>query len=308
MSEIKRRDFLKIVGISGVAASGLISAPILFGRNMPVMNPAIDLAVVQNGDPAALVSKAIEMLGGIERFVKKGNKVIVKPNIGWDRVPEQAATTNPEIVAEVIRLCKKAGASKISVFDNTCNQARRCYARSQIGKMSKLAGADVSFMYKQKYQKVSIPDGKELKSWEIYRDVLQADVIINIPIAKHHSLSKVTLGMKNIMGVIGGNRGKIHNHFNEKITDLNTIIKPQLTIIDAVRILLRNGPQGGNLKDVKQVNTVIAGVDVVAVDAYGATLFGHKPEQLGFLQEASGRGLGVMDLNRLKIEKVDLKA
>ena len=305
MSKITRREFIKIAGLSTAAATGVFPALPLIGSNEQPALP-MDLAVVQDGEPAAMVRKAVEMLGGMSKFVKKGQTVVVKPNIGWDRVPEQAATTNPDVVAEVVRLCKEAGAAKVMVFDNTCNQARRCYRRSQIQQKAKQAGASVSFMYKQKFQKVTIPKGVAIKSWEIYRDALKADVLINVPIAKHHSLCKVTLGMKNIMGLIGGNRGKIHNHFAQKITDLNTIIRPQLTILDAVRILLRNGPQGGNLSDVKRMNMIIAGVDVVAVDAFGATLFGHKPEQIGFLREAHSRGLGELYLSKLKIEKVKL--
>ena len=305
MSLIDRREFIKIAGLTGAAMSGLVKIPDLFAQNESIVSP-IDLAVVQNGDPASLVRKAIDVLGGIEKFVKQGNVVVVKPNIGWDRAPEQAATTNPEVVAEIVKLCKKAGAKKVMVFDRTCNQAKRCYARSQIEKMAKAAGADVSHIYKQKFQKIQIPDGKELKSWEIYRDAIKADVLINVPIAKHHSISRVTLGMKNLMGVIGGNRGKIHTHFDVKIVDLNTVIKPHLTILDAIRILERNGPQGGSLNDVKTMNTIIAGVDPVAVDAYGATLFDLKPEQLGFLNEAHARGLGNMDLTKIKIEQVNL--
>ncbi|HDP99181.1 MAG TPA: DUF362 domain-containing protein [bacterium] len=302
---MNRRDFIKLTGLSTVAFSGFVNMPQLIGKVTDEAMP-LDLAVVQNSDPASLIRKAVEMLGGMSRFVKKGNTVLVKPNIGWDRAPEQAANTNPEVVAEVIRLCRKAGAAKVMVFDNPCNEARRCYRRSQIEEAAKAAGADVSFMYQQKYQKTKIPQAKMLTSWEIYRDALQADVMINVPIAKHHSLSRVTLGMKNLMGVIGGNRGALHNHFDVKIVDLNTLIKPQLTIIDAVRILLRNGPQGGNLNDVKTINTVIAGVDPVATDAFGATLFDLVPEKLGFLREAHARGLGEIDLSRLKIEHVNL--
>ncbi len=307
MNSIDRRKFLKIAGMAGVAVSGMIESPFLFGAEKNAKS-GLDLAVVQKGDPAALVQKAIEMMGGISRFVKKGNKVVVKPNIGWDRVPEQAATTNPEVVAEIIRLCKQAGASKITVFDRTCNQAKRCYLRSNIEKAATEAGADVTHIYEQKFQKVNIPNGKELKSWEFYRDALEADVFINVPIAKHHSMSRVTLGMKNIMGVIGENRGKIHNNFDVKIVDLNLVIKPQLTILDAVRVLMNNGPTGGNLNDVKTMNMIVAGVDPVAVDTFGATLFGLKPTELGFLVEAQSRGLGKMDLNALKIERVNLKS
>ncbi len=307
MNLMNRRKFLKIAGIAGIASSSMIPFPILKAAEQQTKS-ALDLAVVTNADPAAMVRKAVDMLGGISKFVKKGNIVVVKPNIGWDRVPEQAATTNPDVVAEIVRLCLKAGAAKVQVFDRTCNQAKRCYLRSEIEKAAKDAGADVSHIYEQKFQNVAIPQGKELQSWEFYQDALKADVFINVPIAKHHSLSRVTLGLKNIMGIIGDNRGKIHNRFDVKIVDLNTVIKPQLTIIDAVRVLMDNGPQGGNLNDVKEMNTIIAGIDPVAVDAYGATLFDLKPGDLAFLKEAHSRGLGVMDLEKLKIEKVNLKA
>lgn len=298
---------MKLTGLAGCAMTGIGNLPFLLGSDS-LSSSSLDLAIVQNSDPATLVQKAVDMLGGISKFVKKGDVVVVKPNIGWDRVPEQAATTNPKVVAEIVRLCKKAGASKVKIFDRTCNQARRCYNRSKIEQMANQAGAEVSHVYNQKFQKVSIPNGKELKSWEFYQDVLKADVFINVPIAKHHSLSRVTLGLKNMMGVIGGNRGKIHYHFDIKIVDLNTVIEPQITILDAVRVLMNNGPQGGNLNDVKEMNTIIAGVDPVSVDAYGATLFGLKPEDLSFLQEAQSRGLGRIDLKALRIERVDLKS
>ncbi len=306
MKKMERREFLKIAGLAGLALTGV--GKVGLAASTTQSGSPVDLAVIQNSDPAAMVRKALDVLGGISRFVKKGQVVVVKPNIGWDRVPEQAATTNPEVVAEIVRLCLNAGAARVKVFDKTCNQARRCYQRSQIEQAASAAGAEVSHIYTQKFQKVAISQGQELKSWEFYRDALEADVFINVPIAKHHSLSRVTLGLKNIMGVIGENRGHIHNRFDVKIVDLNTVIKPQLTILDAVRVLMNNGPQGGNLNDVKQMNTIIAGVDPVAVDAYGATLFGLNPENLGFLQEAQRRKLGRLDLRKLKIEKVNLKA
>ncbi len=305
MSKMNRRDFIKIAGVTGVGLSGLVDVADVFGQKRTVSSSP-DVAIVQNGEPAALVQKVVDMLGGMTKFVKKGDVVVVKPNIGWDRTPEQAANTNPEVVAEIVRLCKKAGAKKVQIFDRTCNQARRCYARSQIEKMARQAGADVSHIYEQKFQKVKISDGKMIDSWEFYRDALKADVFINVPIAKHHSLSRVTLGLKNMMGILGGNRGKLHNRFDVKIVDINTVVKPQLTIIDAVRILTNNGPQGGSLDDVKRMDTIIAGVDPVAVDAYGATLFDIDPKQLGFLVVAQARGLGNMDLSSMKIEKVNL--
>ena len=308
---MRRRDFIKKGLQLGSATLGALSLNVpemLFADEKNEMKLPQDLVMVKNGSPAELVGKAFDMFGGISRFVKKGDTVVVKPNIGWARRPEQAADTNPEIVAEIVRLCDKAGASKIMVFDNTCNETKRCYRLSGIEKAAKEAGAKVNYMFPQKFKKVRIPKGKVLNAWEFYSDVLDADVYINVPIAKHHSLSKVTLGLKNTMGIIGGNRGAIHSNFDQKLADLNTVIRPNITIIDAVRVLLRNGPQGGNLNDVKEMNTLIAGVDPVAVDSFGATLFNLKGTDLGYIRAAHELGLGEIDLDKLKIATVDLSA
>ena len=203
-------------------------------------------------------------------------------------------------------VCWPPTASKIKVFDHTCNDAKRCYKLSGIKQAAKQAGADVSYVYKQKFKKVKIPNGKILKSWEFYSDVLKADVYINVPIAKHHSLAKITMSLKNTMGILGGKRGQIHNNFDQKLADLNTVIRPQLVILDATRILLRNGPQGGNLNDVKILDTIIAGTDPVAIDSLGATLFGMEGSELGYIQQAYNLGLGEINLKKLKIETVNM--
>ncbi len=304
MSQMTRRNFLSTLS---AGAYGLANLPLFLslpGTAVTAENPLLDLAVVKNGTPAQMVRKVVEMLGGMSKFVKKGQSVIVKPNIGWDRRPEQAANTNPEVVVEIIKLCQEAGASKITVFDRSATVAQRTYKNSGIEEAAEKAGAKVRHVLESRFMNLPIPQGQAIKSWEFYKDVLEADVLINVPIAKHHSLSKVTLGMKNLMGVIGGDRGQIHNGFPEKITDINTIIKPQLTILDAVRILTQNGPQGGNPNDVKTMNTIIAGTNTVTVDALGATLFGLKPIELDFLRIANKRGLGEIDLNKLKIKEV----
>ena len=293
------------------------SAALSFGlMNIPLINSNLHshqkksgkstIVEVKHGSPREMVQKAVEALGGIGRFVKKGDVVVVKPNIGWARRPEQAANTNPEVVAEVVKLCNAAGASKVKVFDNTCNNAKKCYKLSGIEEAAKAEGAQVRYIYEQKFKKIKIPNGIILKSWEFYSDVLKADVFINIPIIKHHSLAQITMGFKNIMGVIGGNRGEIHNNFDQKLIDLNTIIKPQLTILDGINVLMRNGPVGGNINDVEHKNTIIAGTDQVAVDALGASLFGIEANTLGYLQEAYKRGFGEIDLNNVIIKKVAL--
>jgi uncharacterized protein (DUF362 family) len=235
---------------------------------------------------------------------------VVKPNIAWDRVPEQGATTNPDIVGEVVRMALEAGAKKVRVFDFTLNEPRRCYKRTGIEQAARQAGAEVTFVSERKFKSTAFPEGERIKSWEIYEDVLEADRLINVPAAKHHSVpdAGVSLGMKNLMGIIGGNRGQFHRDFAPKITDLNARIRPDLVILDAFRVLTRNGPSGGNLSDVSLRKTVIAGTDPVAVDAYGATLFNLKPDRIPFLVEARRRGLGENDLRRVSVRTVTLGA
>jgi len=172
----------------------------------------------------------------LQRFINKDDVVVIKPNIGWDRAPEYAANTNPDLVKAIVKECYNIGAKTVKIFDRTCNNKQRCYKNSKIQSKAEDAGADVSHMRKNKYVDVSIKDGKELSNWEIYKDYVEADKVINVPIAKHHSLSKVSLGLKNLMGVMGGNRGSIHSGFNEKLIDIDKEILPTLTIIDAYRI------------------------------------------------------------------------
>lgn len=302
MGKLNRRQFIKKSVKLSAAIYGATHLPPWLAASTVANNASNELVVAKNGTPGAMVRQVVEGLGGMSRFVQQGQSVIVKPNIGWDRRPEQAANTNPEVVAEVVRLCLEAGASKVTVFDRTCNVARRTYKNSGIKQAAEDAGAKVRYVLRQKFKKIEIPEGKILKSWEFYEDALKADVLINVPVAKHHSLSRVSLSMKNLMGILGGERGKLHNNFPEKITDINTLVKPQLNILDAIRVLVKNGPQGGNLADVKTLNTVVAGVNTVTVDAYGATLFGLKPQELGFLQAAHQRGLGEIDIKKLQIK------
>ena len=299
---MNRRQFIQRSSAIGIGLGTLSSLSL----DVMAQNPFPDVIIVKEGEPAQLVQKAVEELGGMQRFVKKGQTVLIKPNIAWDRNPEQAANTNPEAVAQVVRLCLAAGADKVRVLDRTCNQARRCYNRSGIEEAAKKAGAQVRHIIDLRFDELSFPKGEMIKSWPVYRDALDADVIINMPIIKHHSISGVTAGLKNIMGLLGGERGDLHKHFNTKIVDINTEIVPALTIADAYRILLRNGPSGGNLADVKLTKTVIAGVDRVAVDAQAVQLLGLDPMSLDYLQIAEKRGLGILDPGKVKVKSVTL--
>jgi uncharacterized protein (DUF362 family) len=304
-SAMNRREFIDRSARFAAMAAVLPNVPTLFPEAVPPR-----LVVAKNGTPGEMVRRAVAELGGMGRFVKHGDVVVVKPNMSWDRVPEQGATTNPEVVREVVKLCLEAGAKKVKVFDSTLNEPRRCYKRSGIQKAAEEAGADVQFVMDRKFKTAAFPMGDVIKSWELYEDVLDADRLINVPAAKHHSVPEagISLGMKNLMGLIGGNRGQYHRNFAKKIVDLSTRIKPDLVILDAYRVLLRNGPSGGNLADVVLMKNLIAGADPVAVDSYGATLFNLQPEKIPFLIEAKQRGLGENILKNVTTRVVTLTA
>lgn len=297
---MERRRFLKIAAAAGAS----LAVPGSLARLAEAAAPP-DLAVAHGSSPAAITKAAIDALGGITRFIKRGDVVVVKPNIAWDRVPEQAGDTNPEVVAAVVRLCFEAGAKKVNVFDRTVNDARRCYVQSGIEPAAKAAGAEVSHVDERKFRDMEIRGGA-LKTWPLYTEVFEADKVINVPIAKHHGLAKLTLSMKNWMGIMGGSRRIIHQKLDESLVDIATKVKPTLTVLDAVRILTDNGPQGGDLKDVKKLDTVVAGIDQVAIDSYGATLFGMQGKDLGYVRIGAQRGLGQMDLAKLRIRKLQV--
>ncbi|MBP7737909.1 MAG: DUF362 domain-containing protein [Spirochaetes bacterium] len=312
-SRSSRKDFLRAIAafigsiplISGIVLPyRALAAEKLKPRPRRQVKTLYDLAVVSGDSPAAMVRKAVETLGGIDRFVHSGDIVVVKPNIGWDREPKYAANTNPELLAALIRLCYAAGAKKVKVFDNTCNAAVMCYANSGIAEAVKKAGGHISHINKNKFMAGSFPEGSPMKSWPIYRDAVECDCFINVPIAKHHGLARLTLSMKNLMGVCGGNRGEIHRNIDEKLADLTGFINPDLTVIDAYRILLRNGPSGGNLKDVKLAKTVIAGTDPVLADAYAATLFDIDPQDIGYIKIGEEKKLGTLDIAKAAIKKL----
>jgi len=260
------------------------------------------LAQVTGEDPSLITKEAVAILGGMSRFVSKGDKVLVKPNIGWDRTPQLGACTNPDVVKALVEMCFEAGAKEVKVMDNPCNPARRTYVRSGISQAAKDAGANVPYPNDHKLKKIAL-NGQHLKEWEIYSDFVETDKIINVPATKHHSLSRVTLGMKNWLGACGGNRNQLHQGLDFAMVDLAAFFKPTLTLLDAYRVLFRNGPQGGRLSDVKEHKTVVAGVDYVAIDALGSTFLDVDPAELPFLKIARERGLGESDLEKLNIEK-----
>ena len=300
---LTRRQFIKgslvlmaapgiVIPPSGVHSAGLEQAKVP------------EISISEGGDPFATTVSCIEKLGGMSAFMSRGDSVLLKPNIGWDRRVEQGANTHPEVVRAVGEMCLEAGAGRVVILDRTCNDARRSYRNSGMQDMVKnLSDRRISldFVRENRFLKTDIPRGVVIKKWPLYEEALKADVIINIPVAKHHSISRLTLGMKNLMGLMGGNRGLFHSGIGQKLADLTSVLEPGLTVLDATRIMVRNGPTGGRLEDVKILNRVAASSDPVAIDAYGATLFGVAPGDLSFVTAAYRMGLGEMDLKKVRI-------
>ncbi len=306
MTGMDRREFVRRSLRTALTAAALGGVPVLDlwprGALAAPAGPAV--AVRRGKDVPALVRQTLAALGGMGAFVRVGETVVVKPNIGWDRTPELAANTHPLVVRTVVELCLEAGAKKVLVFDRSANDPRRCYVQSGIQEAVEGLRSNrvsVEHMERRAYQDLDIRDGVELKRWSFYRPALEADRFINLPIAKHHSITKLTLGMKNVMGVIGGNRGMLHRTIEESLADLNGVVQSDLTLIDATRILVANGPQGGRLEDVQAADTLIASADIVAADSYASTLFGYRPQEIPTLVTAARRGLGEIDLAKVRM-------
>lgn len=332
---VNRREFLRTISLSG---AGLYLAgcsrnpdsvlPTPFSESVTKAAPAslkqspdesttanntepvfgdVYLSVVRGENPGEMARRAVAALGGIERFISSGANVIIKPNICTDYYSyEYAATTNPEVVAALVSLCLGAGAKRVRVMDNPFGgTAKSAYRRSGIEESVSAVGGEMEVMNSNKFRSNNIPDGVDIKEWKFYQDILDADAIINVPIAKHHGTTGLTLGCKNLMGTIL-NRGQIHSNIDQRIADLVSRIRPTLTVIDGVRTLMQNGPTGGNLDDVKMSNTVIASADVVSADSYAATLFDKSGMDIGYIRAAASMGLGTMDLNSVKIEEFSL--
>lgn len=313
----RREAMLQLLRAGGVAAAASAAAWWLSTRSTRPMPAAAEqgrrdhrvagdaalpqMSVVQNGEPAALVQRALADLGGMGRFIARNDVVVLKPNIAWDRTPEQAANTNPDLVAEVVRQCWQAGARRVIVSDVSCNEPRRCYQRSGIQAAARAAGAEVILPDADAFREVEI-GGVVLKTWPVLTPFLEADKLINLPIAKHHSLTGATLGMKNWFGILGGQRNRLHQQIHQSLADLAAFMLPTLTLMDCYRVLLRNGPTGGALEDVELKKTVIASTDPVALDSYVAQAYWHLDAgHLPYLGMAAERGLGSTAFDRLRV-------
>ena len=263
------------------------------------------LAVVHGKDAERMVRAAIEKIGGMGRFVSAGEKILLKPNAAWDRQPEQAANTNPAVVAAVVKLCLEAKASEVWVTDVSVNDPYRCFARSGIEDAVKRAGGKIRLTAENDFVLTDLK-GESLKVWPVSAFYHQADKLINLPVVKHHSLSKCTMAMKNLYGSLGGQRNRLHQDINTSIADLASAIRPTLTVMDATRVLRRNGPTGGNVSDVSVEDTVIAGVDVVAIESYGLRFLDLKVADIPFITMAEKRGIGISDWKSLNVAEINI--
>jgi uncharacterized protein (DUF362 family) len=312
-NHVTRRQFMRLAVAAGIGAalascagSGEDATRTAVARSQPA--PVGDnayLAVARGQEPRTMTLAALSAIGGIERFVRAGADVIVKPNICVDyRSYEYGATTNPEVVAALVELCLGAGAKRVRVMDTPLGgSAQSAYVGSGIDEAVRAAGGTMEVMNSAKFRKVDIPEGRDLSNWEVYQDILAADVLIDVPVAKHHSLARLSLAGKNLLGVIS-RPSQIHANLGQRTADLVSLIRPTLTVVDAVRTLMAHGPTGGNLDDVRLTNTVIASHDIVAADAYAATLFDLSGSDISYVRAAADMGLGTLDLERIKIEEI----
>ena len=315
MRPISRRDFIKLSSAAAAGAALLAAgcapkaspAPKASGEPVGPTGDQAYLAVAHGSDPAAITKAAIAALGGIERFVKSGMNVIIKPNICVDyHPPEYAVTTNPVVVATLVTLCLGAGAKRVRVMDQPLGgTAESAYAQSGIGAAVKAAGGEMEIMSPIKFSRIPIPDGKDLKAVQIYKDIMDADLVINVPIPKHHSLARLTLGSKNLLGVMM-DPNSMHQNLGQRIADLISVVRPALTVVDAYRILVNHGPTGGSLNDVKQTDMVIASHDILTADAYAATLFGLTGADIPYIKAAADMGLGRLDYKSVKLVEVNV--
>lgn len=299
-----RREALATLALAAPAALGAVSS-LLVDAAEAGQAAAPDLAVMHGADIKAATRQAIAALGSMKRFVARGDVVFVKPNIGFPRVPAQGANTHPDVVVAVVEMCFEAGAKLVRVGDHSLDLPERCYRRSGTQAAAEQAGARVDLPDPSRFRRMPLK-GEFVGEWEVWTDAVEADKLINVPVAKHHSLSRMTAGMKNWLGLLSGERALLHARINFTIADLAQFFQPDLTVLDASRILIRNGPEGGSLADVQQTDLVAASADPVAIDAFAATLLGLAPNDVGFIRTAQSRGLGRTDLDRMRIAKRDL--
>jgi uncharacterized protein (DUF362 family) len=259
------------------------------------------LATACGGGPTANLRQALSALGGIGAFVNPGERVAIKPNCAWDRKPEQAANTDPELIGELVRQCFSAGATSVTVLDNSCHDPGRAFTRSGIEAAARDAGGSIAHQRSTGTVRLDL-GGTALGPWEVLKPIVEADRVINVPVVKHHSLSRATLGMKNWFGALVGRRPNLHQRISQVCAELGAAFRPTLTVIDATRILTSGGPTGGSLALVNPADCIAAATDPVAADAWGAGLLDLGPDQLPHIAIAARLGLGTADWKSVSVE------
>ena len=307
---MNRREFFKRSILTG-AASGVALTGANFKKIVAAIAPQVkgpyDLVAVKGGEPVQMFDKAIESLGGMKSFVKKGQTVVVKPNIGWDALPERSANTNPQLIKRIIEQCYSAGAKEVYVFDNTCDEWLKCYENSGIQYAVKEAGGKiVPGNSEGNYHEVEIKQGKRLKNAKVHELILNSDVFFNVPVLKSHGSTQITASMKNHMGIVWDRRYWHRNDLDQCIADFASYRKPDLNIVDAYRVLTKRGPKGVSNEDVVLMKSLIISKDIVAADAAAAKLFGLEPEHIQHIKLADAAKTGTMDLTKLNINRIKL--
>jgi uncharacterized protein (DUF362 family) len=309
---MKRRDFLKTSAAVGVAALTFDKLQAAMSSNSLTVESAPDMVAVMGGEPAQLLERALKEMGGIGKYVKKGQTVVIKPNIGWDKKPDFAANTNPELIAALVKQCFSAGAKKVTVFDHTCDNWQKCYDNSGIKKAVEAAGGTMlpgnDDVY---YKEVKLPQGVKLKSTKIHQAILEADVWFNVPILKHHDGARMSIAMKNYMGIVSDRPFFHSNDLNQCIADICTWNKkPALNIVDAYRCLRKHGPQGRSISDTSVLKTLIVSTDIVAVDAAAIGLFNQVEamtvNQVGYIANGEKLKLGTQKVDSLNVKRIKL--
>jgi uncharacterized protein (DUF362 family) len=327
-TNVSRRDFLRRLLSTGIATTGTIVGALLlldkrtgkeYFRQMlekhahripnfsvEVSASDVQMVVVRGSDVKRMIRAVFDVLGGARKFIRRDDVVLIKPNVAFDRPPALCATTNPETLKAVIEVCYEAGAKEVIVADNPINEPEGCFIKTGIKRASIEAGARIIYPKPHLFEMVEI-GGVALKSWLAFYEPLRlATKVIGVAPIKDHNLSSASMCMKNWYGLLGGTRNRFHQRIHDVIADLANWMKPTLVILDGVRVLMSNGPTGGRLSDVAVKNTIIAGVDQVAVDAFGYTLLGRDPNELGYLQRAKERGIGNPNWGELNWKEVSV--
>ncbi len=306
---MKRREFIKKTAVGSMAVPLLthFGSININAASKTTQQEKFDLVAIKGGEPDTMFNRAIQDLGGMGKFVKQNQTVVVKPNIGWDVPPERAANTNPKLVGEIVKQCFDAGAKEVYIFDHTCDEWKRAYKNSGIEKAVEDAGGTmVPGNFERYYQDVTLSRGKRLTASKIHELILESDVFINVPVLKHHGSTQVSLGMKNNMGIIW-DRGYWHrSDLHQCIADFATFRKPELTVIDCYNALKRNGPRGVSTADVINMKAQIISQDIVAADAAAAKMLNREPTNIGHIRIAGELKLGEYDLTKLSISRLNL--